>query len=216
MFNTIKQDYLASRTPKPYNIFRMLYRGLQDAGFRAVVLYRGAREKKIPLLPALVERLMRHLCFVWISTLAELGPGFRIAHVCGIVIPPGVIFGKNCEIRQNTTLGGNYGKRSDDGRTTPKVGDHVSIGPGASILGPIELGSNSIVGANAVVTKSVPPHSVVSGFRAEVIAQRDEKGSIVRDEQKMFLSRHELYERIVALETAVKQLQENGAAHHDA
>jgi serine O-acetyltransferase len=212
MLENVKQDYCASmrRTGKPANLARMLWRAMQDATFRAVFLYRIGRWCRLhrhPLGAALAERLMRHLSHCWISTLAELGPGFRIAHVCGIIVPPGIVFGANCEIRQNVTLGGNYGKRGPDGRTNPILGDDVSIGPGAVILGPIHVGSHTIVGANAVVTQSVPPYSVVTGFRAEVLATRTAEGAIVRDDKRVFLSRRELFERLSELERRVAAME---------
>ena len=90
---------------------------------------------------------------------------------------------------------------------TVAIGGNVSIGAGAAVLGPIKIGSNSIIGANAVVTKSVPPNSVVGAFRAEVLAERGLDGSIIRGDKHIFLSRKELYERIAAMENKIEELE---------
>jgi serine acetyltransferase len=155
---------------------------------------------------AIIERLMRHLCHCWISTVVDIGPGFVVAHVCGIIVDGAAgPIGKNCSIRQNVTIGGNYGKNKN-GRVQPLVGDNVSIGPGASILGPISIGSNTIIGANAVVTTDIPEKSVVGAFRAEVVAKIAEDGSIIRETERVFLSRRQLYEKIKALEERIELL----------
>lgn len=209
MLENIKQDYFRSKDQKA-TIVRILFRAFQDSGFRAVFFYRigrWCRDRHLGLLAVFVERLMRHLSHCWISTLAEIGPGFRIAHVCGIIVPPKTCFGKNCTIRQNVTLGGNYDKVTEDGRGNPLIGDNVSIGPGAAILGPVTIGSNSIIGANALVTTSVPENSVVGAFRAEILAELSNSGQIVRPDRHMFLSRRELFARIEKLEKRICKLE---------
>jgi serine O-acetyltransferase len=211
MFENIKKDYMNPQGGKA-TLFNILKRMLIDTGFRAVVLYRlgrWCRLHKLGFLGKFLERMISHLCHVWLSTLAEIGPGFRIAHVCGIIIPPRVVFGANCCIRQNVTIGGNYHKKNIDGREGPVIGDNVSVGPGAAILGPITIGNNCIIGANALVTTSIPDNSVVGAFRAEVVACIQEDGSIKREEQKIFLSRRELFAEICSLKTRVEQLEKN-------
>jgi len=212
MLNNIKKDFerlsdLCKLKTKP-TVFAILWRAFQDSGFRAVFFFRigrWCRLKRLGLVAAFFERLMRHLSHCWISTLADIGPGFIVAHVCGIIVPPGIHMGENCTIRQNVTLGGNYGKKNEKGRTNPWLEDNVSIGPGAVILGPVTIGSNTIIGANAVVTTSVPNNSVVAGMRAEIIAMRDENGNIQHFEEKIFLSRKEIFERIHELEKHLGQ-----------
>lgn len=224
MLENIKGDFLRSnyfrkKTTKA-TILNILFRTLQDSGFRAVFFYRTGRWfriRKMGLIAALLERFMRHLSHCWISTLADIGPGFVIAYVCGIIVPPGAVFGKNCDIRQNITIGGNYGKKNEAGRTNPSIGDNVSIGAGAVILGPIYIGSNTIIGANAVVTTNIPENSVVSAFRGEVVAQRAEDGSIRRTEDRFTLSRREIYERLELLEHKIDDLKSHfGIENNDA
>ncbi|MBN1123651.1 MAG: hypothetical protein JXA82_01490 [Sedimentisphaerales bacterium] len=162
---------------------------------------------KLGLLAPITERFMHHLSHCWISTLAEIGPGFRIPHVCGIIIPPGIIIGENCEIRQNVTLGGNYGKTNAKGRTNPRLGNSVSLGPGAVVLGPVEIGDNTVIGANAVVTTDIPPNSVVGAFRAEILAYRIEGNTFKKPVPSFSLSRKEIAEELRTLDERIRTLE---------
>lgn len=214
MLDNLRQDccrinYYSAMRPEQIGPGRIMFESMRNAGFRAVMFYRmgrWCRLHKMGVAAAIIERLMRHLCHCWISTVVDIGPGFVVAHVCGIIVDGAAgPIGKNCSIRQNVTIGGNYGKNKN-GRVQPLVGDNVSIGPGASILGPISIGSNTIIGANAVVTTDIPEKSVVGAFRAEVVAKIAEDGSIIRETERVFLSRRQLYEKIKALEERIELL----------
>ena len=174
MFENLKADYRRYGKREP-NVLLFLPMAIRNAGFRAMMLYRighCCREHKLHIIAGLCERLMRHLCLCWIGTKAEIGPGLKIAHGRGLVISGGTVIGKNCDVRQNTTFGGNYRKIGPDGRMQPWLGDNVSVGAGAVILGPVKVGSNSVIGANAVVTKDVPENVIVGGVPAQIIKER--------------------------------------------
>ena len=87
----------------------------------------------------------------------------------GCVFHPKTIIGENCKIYQNVTLGGNG--KVVDGITikgAPHLEDNVAVFAGACVLGPVTIGHDSIIAANAVVTKNVPPKSLVLGNPAIV------------------------------------------------
>jgi serine O-acetyltransferase len=88
----------------------------------------------------------------------NIGGGLLIPHPNGIVIHPGAQIGVNCLIFQQVTVGA----RSQPG--LPRIGDHVDIGAGAKILGPVEIGTRARIGANAVITKNVESGAVALGI----------------------------------------------------
>jgi serine O-acetyltransferase len=179
MFETLEQDYRRYSQRKG-NLWRYAYKAAANAGFRAVCLYRlGAwlLQHNLRTLAGMTERVMHHACHCWISVTAEIGPGLLIAHVGGLVIGGKTRIGQNCDVRQNVTFGGNFSKVAEDGRTQPWVGDQVSVGAGAVVLGPVRIGSNVIIGANSVVTRDVPDNVIVFGVPAEVIKERWSEGS---------------------------------------
>jgi serine O-acetyltransferase len=174
MFENLRDDYKRYNRKKP-SLWLMAVKFLINAGFRAVMLYRVGhwlRNRRLRIPAAIIERLMHHSCHCWINTAAEIGPGFFIAHVGGLVIGGETQIGKNCDVRQNVTFGGNFNKTDSDGRTQPLVGDNVSFGAGAVVIGPVKIGSGSIIGANSVVTRDVPENVIVSGIPAVVLKQR--------------------------------------------
>lgn len=89
------------------------------------------------------------------------GGGLRIPHLNGIIISPVAKVGKDCTIFHQVTLGVNGRKSLERG---PFLGDRVSIGAGAKIIGPVQIGNDVTIGANAVVTKDIPDGATVAGF----------------------------------------------------
>lgn len=158
----------------------IIKKACSNSGFRAVTLYRIGRYFYMnghTFLASLCQRLMHHLAFCWISVGSNIGPGFLIAHVGSLVIGGGTRIGRNCDVRQNVTFGGNYNKTSEDGRTQPWLEDNISIGVGAVIIGPVRIGSNTIIGANTVVTKDIPSNSICFGMPVQVIKEKWPEGS---------------------------------------
>ena len=118
-------------------------------------------------LPArALAEVTRMLTAVDIHPAATLSPGVFIDHATGVVIGETAQVGIDVTIYQGVTLGGTS---LDQGKRHPTVGDRVIIGAGAKILGPVTIGHDSQVGANAVVVKPVPPGSVVVGVPGQVI-----------------------------------------------
>lgn len=122
----------------------------------------------VPLLPAVVRSIGTVLYAADLSPSADIGPGFRISHGVGIVLGSDVVAGRDLQLYQNVTLGGRRGKAIGSW-WTPRLGNDVTVGAGAVLLGPITIGDNVSIGANAVVIESVPTNSVAVGNPAHVV-----------------------------------------------
>jgi serine acetyltransferase len=135
---------------------------LTSAGFRAVLSYRLAHTSRFRLglpgrcLAALVHWWSRHWYGCTLSPKARLHGGLILPHSHGIVIGPGVVVGPRAWIFQHVTLGGAPGKVG-----MPFVGADARLYAGAVLTGPIRLGDNVMVGANAVVACDVPSRTMV-------------------------------------------------------
>lgn len=99
---------------------------------------------------------------------AVIGPGLFIDHATGVVIGETAEVGADVTIYQGVTLGGTS---LEAVKRHPTVGDRVTIGAGAKLLGAITIGHDSRIGANAVVVHDVPPNSIVVGVPGQVIAR---------------------------------------------
>ncbi len=146
-------------------------------GVHAVWGYRAShwlwrRDRK--LLARLCSALAEMLTGVDIHPGALLGPGLFIDHATGVVIGETAEIGADVTIYHGVTLGGTSLER---GKRHPTVGDRVTIGAGAKVLGPITIGHDSRIGANAVVVKPVPPDSVVVGVPGQVIHRRQPRAA---------------------------------------
>jgi serine O-acetyltransferase len=99
---------------------------------------------------------------------AVVGRNFVIDHSGGIVISGYARIGDNCRIRSGVVIG----LRRVEEPCAPVIGDNVDIGSGAKLLGPISIGNNVLIGANAVVLADVPDNSVAVGIPARVRPRR--------------------------------------------
>jgi serine O-acetyltransferase len=95
-----------------------------------------------------------------------VGNGFYVGHFGGIIVTDAAVIGENCNISQGVTIG--MSGRGEN-RGAPVIGNRVYMGPGAKIIGPITIGDDVAIGANAVVVKDVPANAVVGGVPAKVI-----------------------------------------------
>ena len=114
-------------------------------------------------LARFTEMLQQTVCSNAVSSKCEIGSGtVFFHHGLGCTVHFNATIGSNCKIFSNVTIGDQW---SGVVRTeaAPTIGNHVMIGAGAVILGSIKVGDNSIIGANAVVTKDVPAGSLVVG-----------------------------------------------------
>lgn len=145
------------RTFSDYKEFRTLFFKRQEAAERRIA-ERGAS--------TLMRRVFKPLAGLHLNT-DSIGRSFFILHGDSSHILADRI-GDDCLVGQQVTIGTNFG---DD---RPRIGNNVMIMPGAKVLGGIEIGDNVVVGANAVVTKDVPPNCVVGGVPARIL-KRDGK-----------------------------------------
>lgn len=91
---------------------------------------------------------------------ARLGGGLLLDHATGVVIGETAVVGDDCTVLHGVTLGGTGCNRTD---RHPKVGDRVTIGAGATLIGNIQIGHDSTIGSQAVVTRDVPAGLTVVG-----------------------------------------------------
>lgn len=142
---------------------------LTSPGLHAVWAHRGLHELwKLPggRLPARVlATLTRSITGVEIHPGARIGRRFFIDHGMGVVIGETAEVGDDVMIYHGVTLGGRSLSRV---KRHPTVGNRVTIGAGARVLGPVLLGDDTQIGANAVVVKDVPAGAVAVGVPAEL------------------------------------------------
>lgn len=100
------------------------------------------------------------------------GPGVAIVHYGLLVIDPTTRIGRNCRIHMGTHIGGaaQFVPAEEIHKYSPRIGDNVYLGPGCKLYGPIKIGNNCVVGANAVVTRSFEDDGLIlAGVPAKVI-----------------------------------------------
>ena len=145
------------------------------SGLHALVFYRAANfilRLKIPILPRAISQFARHLTGIEIHPAAKIGNSLFIDHGMGVVIGETAVIGDNVTLYQGVTLGGTGREK---GKRHPTIGNNVVIGTGAKILGNITIGSDSYVGANAVVIKDVPANSTIVGVPGRLTKQDGKK-----------------------------------------
>lgn len=133
--------------------------------FRNVFYFRLSRGNGAGRLAALVlRRLLKPVSQLDIAC-DSIGPGLVIAHGYGTVINAERI-GPNLWVHQGVTIGWDYT------RGRPTIGENVFIGTGAAVLGPVTVGDGAVIGANAVVTRDVPPGATMVGVPARQVERR--------------------------------------------
>jgi serine O-acetyltransferase len=119
------------------------------------------------ILATCLMKLIEVTCGISISFSAQIGEGFYIGHFGGIFIHKDVTIGKYCNISQGVSIGlGGRGPNTG----SPVLGDRIYIGPNVVLCGRITIGNDVAIGANAVVTKSIPKTAVVAGIPAKIIS----------------------------------------------
>ncbi|UCD76619.1 MAG: serine acetyltransferase [Phycisphaerales bacterium] len=145
-------------------------------GFRAMLMYRvgvwrmgvGSRLLRAPLsvLYRFMHRWVRNRYGIELHYTAKIGRRLLIAHQGAIVIHEHAVIGDDCIVRQGVTLGAaaSYGAEQ-----APKLGDRVSVGAGAMVLGRVTVGDDARIGPNAVVMANVPAGATATAAPARII-----------------------------------------------
>ena len=170
MLTTLRRDLRAARERDPA-ARHSLEIALSYPGLHAVWAHRLSHRlwgHGFMLLARALSTVSRWFTGVEIHPGAVLGPGLFIDHAMGVVIGETAEVGADVTMYHGATLGGTSLKR---GKRHPTLGDRVTVGAGAKILGNVTIGHDSRIGANAVVVKDVPPNSVVVGVPGQVIAR---------------------------------------------
>ena len=158
---------------------RRLLMALSCAGIYPLAVYRFGHDvyfrwpRGLRLFGKLVYKPLAFLAEwatgIYLSPAAIIGPGLYIGHYGLIRVGREVVIGERCNLSPMVFLG--FG--ASGGRTgVPQIGDRVYIAVGAKVLGPVRVGSDVAIGANAVVVKDVPESVTVGGVPAKVISKK--------------------------------------------
>ena len=150
------------------------------SGFHATFLHRICNlfwRLRLKFLARFLSNISRILTSIEIHPAAQIDEGFFIDHGAGLVIGETTVIGKNVTIYQQTTLGGLAPSVDSDSQRNikrhPTINDNVIVGSGAQILGPVTIGKNSRIGANAVVLKDVPENITYVGVPARKVESKN-------------------------------------------
>jgi len=158
---------------------------------------------KFHLVARIISQLSRFLTGIEIHPGAKIGRNLFIDHGMGVVIGETSEIGNNVTIYHMATLGGiSPSINSNDQRQVkrhPTLSDCVVVGSGAQILGPVMIGANAKIGANAVVTKDVPENAVMVGIPAKNVGTATEefKPYAVEETNKDTSSQWKLFKTIL-------------------
>ncbi|MHC1653589.1 serine O-acetyltransferase [Stenotrophomonas maltophilia] len=168
LLSLLNADLRAARAGAPPSLLSGLARYFLDPGFATVVRYRlsvfARRFGKVGrVLSKFIWLYNVRVSACYLSPLSRIGPGLSLPHAAAVVVGDGVVAGRDLQLYQSVTLG-------QRGARYPCIGDGVTIFAGACVLGPLQVGDDAVVGANAVVLRSVPPRCTVAGVPARELA----------------------------------------------
>ncbi len=161
-FGTV-QRYRAKYHGDQRSLLRMPVDAVTRIGFQMMIAMRTMRllsDAKIPVLPQIASRFIRHAYGAEVHWNTTLCDGIAIVHGTGLVLSHRATVGEGCILFHNVTLGEGIDPETREAGA-PTLGRDVHVGPGATLLGPIHVGDGSKIMAGAVLTRSVPPGSLV-------------------------------------------------------
>jgi serine O-acetyltransferase len=143
-------------------------------GFWVMVIYRFGRwrygvkpalaRKPLSLIYKFAYKCVQIMTGIELPCEVPVGKNFVIDHAGGVVVSGYASFGDDCRIRTGVVIGLQH----VDNPCAPKIGHRVDIGAGAKVLGPITIGNNVCIGANAVVIRDVPDNCIAVGIPARI------------------------------------------------
>lgn len=168
IFKDIWSDIQAvkERDPAARNALEIL---ILYQGVHAMIAYRIAHWfyiRKFYFIARCISQISRFFTQIEIHPGAKIGKGIMIDHGCGIVIGETTIIGDNCSLYQGVTLGGTG---TETGKRHPTLGNNVTVGAGAKILGSFEVGDNVKVAANAVLLTPLASDTTAAGIPARPV-----------------------------------------------
>ena len=182
----------------------LLYNGLH-----ATLYYRAAHwlyRRHCKFVARWLSQHAKWTTGVEIHPAATIGRRLVIDHGTGIVIGATTEIGDDCLLYQGVTLGGTG---IAGGKRHPTLGNNVMVGSGAKILGPITVGDNARVAANAVVLRDVPENSTVVGVPGRIVRVNGEKLDHVHTPDPVELEIQELRSRLQALEAELAKRKDD-------
>jgi serine O-acetyltransferase len=152
----------------------LCYPGLHALWFHKVShrLYK----RGLKTLPRVISRIAHLFTNIDIHPGAQICPGFFIDHGTGVVIGETTEIGKNVTLFQGVTLGGTGKER---GKRHPTLRDNVVVSAGDTVIGPIEIGKNSKIGAGSVVINDVPDEATVVGVPGRIVKRNGRKTPVI-------------------------------------
>ena len=175
-------------------------------GVHALIWHRIAHwfyQKRMFFIARLISQIARFFTLIEIHPGAQLGHGILIDHGAGVVIGETAVVGDNCTIYQGVTLGGVGTKK---GKRHPTLGNNVTVGSGAKILGSFQVGDNCSIAATAVLLQPLEENITAVGIPARPVKK---DGVKIQKKEKVVLGEHDrkLVEQIEALKGEIKQLK---------
>ncbi|HXH21895.1 MAG TPA: serine O-acetyltransferase [Dehalococcoidia bacterium] len=178
-------------------------------GFHARQLHRLAHtlhNAGVPVLPRVISHFSRWFTGIEIHPGAKIGEGLFIDHGMGVVIGETAVIGDDCHLMQGVTLGGTSNRRE---KRHPTLGNHVTVGAGAAVIGAITIGDHARIGAGSVVVTNVPEYATVVGVPGKVVAYYDSgNDTVVRLPDPEWDRIEDLSRRVEELQAKVSDLEQ--------
>jgi serine O-acetyltransferase len=215
VFSQIREDVetIFQRDPAARNLLEVV---LCYPGLHALWLHRIAHalwHGHMPFFARVLSQVSRFFTGVEIHPAARIGRRFFIDHGMGVVIGETTEIGEDVTLYQGVTLGGT-GK--EKGKRHPTLGNRVTVGSGAKILGNIHIGDDAQIGAGSVVLKSVPPESTVVGIPGRVVSRAGRKLHRVNQGESLSQTVHQLEKQLQSMRQDFETMVQASTAETEA